>query len=76
MNNVGGGSVEGTSMGGISVSYAIPSRIRNSPILAQFMRTDYGQRYLAMLTPRLVGNVAVVAGFIDYDVAETPSDPT
>jgi hypothetical protein len=73
VNNVGGGVVEGTSIGGISANYAIPERIRNSPILSQFMRTDYGQRYLYMLTPRIVGPVSVAAGFRDWDV-EVPFD--
>jgi hypothetical protein len=66
----GGGVVLSKSVGSVSLTYAIPQRIQNSPILGPFMRTDYGQRYLQMLAPRLVGNVAVAAGPVDSDVAD------
>ena len=26
------------------------------------MRTDYGMRYLQLITPRLIGNIATVSG--------------
>ena len=72
-NAGGGGVVISKSVGSISLSYSIPMRIQNSPILGPFMRTDYGQRYLQMLSPRLVGNVQVVGGPVDSDVADTTS---
>ncbi len=46
----------------MSVAYAIPEDVAKSPILGQYMRTDFGQKYLALLAPRLVGNVAIVSG--------------
>jgi hypothetical protein len=58
----GGGTIQSKSVGSVSVTYVIPEDIQNSPILGQYMRTDFGQKYLALLTPRLVGNVAIVAG--------------
>ena len=58
----GGGTIESKSIGSVSITYAIPDHIKNEPILSQFMRTDFGQKYLCLLTPRLVGNVAVVSG--------------
>ncbi len=58
----GGGTIESKSVGSVSITYAIPEDIKNSPILGQFMRTDFGQKYLALLWPRLVGNVQVVSG--------------
>lgn len=61
----GGGTIQSKGVGGVNVSLALPSSIVESPILNQFMRTDYGQKYLQMLTPRLVGNGAVVAGWND-----------
>ncbi len=58
----GGGTILSKTVGSVSVTYVIPDHIANSPILGQFMRTDFGQKYLVLLTPRLVGNVAVVSG--------------
>ena len=56
----GAGATESKGAGAVNVSYAVPDFVRQSPILSQFMQTDYGQRYLQMLTPRLVGNVGSV----------------
>ena len=66
-----GGVVLSKGVGAISLSYAIPARIQNSPILGPLMRTEYGQRYLHMVSARLVGNVAVVGGFVDSDVQDS-----
>jgi hypothetical protein len=64
-----GGVVISKGVGSVSLSYSIPMRVQNSPILSQFMRTDYGQRYLSMLAPRLIGNVTVAGGPVDPDVS-------
>lgn len=58
----GGGTIQSKSVGPLSITYAIPEDVAKSPILGQYMRTDFGQKYLALLAPRLVGNVAVVSG--------------
>ena len=58
----GGGATQSKGVGGVNVAYAISDDIKNSPILGQFMQTGYGQGYLQMLAPRLIANVAVVAG--------------
>lgn len=65
MKSHGGGVTQQKSVGSVSVGYAISPYISNDPVLSQFMRTDYGQKYLQLLTPRLCGNVAVVAGWND-----------
>ena len=70
VRNRGGGIIAGKSVGQVSVTNGMPDSIVNDPILNQFMRTDYGLRYLAILTPRLVGNIAVVTGFNDVDVPD------
>ncbi len=62
LDSRGQGIIQQNSVGQVSVSYAIPEKIQNDPILNQFMQTGYGQRYLQMITPRLVGNMAVVSG--------------
>lgn len=62
VKNTGGGVMQSKGVGSISVSYTIPERIANSPALNHFMRTDYGQRYLAMLYPRITGPVSIAHG--------------
>lgn len=62
VKSTGGGTIQSKSVGSVSLTYVIPQDIQNSPILGQFMRTDFGQKYLALLAPRLVGNVQVVSG--------------
>ncbi len=73
VKSAGGGSIQSKSVGAVSVTYAFPASIQDSPILGQFMRTDFGQKYLALITPRLVGNVQVVSGvsFGAIDVLNT-----
>lgn len=65
INNKGGGIQASKSVGQVSVNYAIPQSVVDSPVLNQFMRTDYGQRYLNMAAPRLVGNMALFPGLND-----------
>lgn len=72
--NRGGGVVQTKSVGGVSVGYQMPDFVAKSAILSQFMRTDYGQRYLQLVTPRLVGNLDIVAGERDPGVS-TPNIP-
>ena len=62
VGNTGGGVVQSKSVGAVSVAYAIPESVANSRVLSQFMKTDYGQRYLQMLAPRLIGNVSLAQG--------------
>src|ERR1043166_5131591 len=50
--NRGGGITQSKSVAQVSVQYSIPQSILESPSLNQFMRTDYGLRYLQMVTPR------------------------
>lgn len=63
--NRGGGVLISKSVGQVSVQYGIPQSVLESPTLFQFMRTDYGLKYLAMVSPRLVGHVAVAPGYND-----------
>lgn len=58
----GGGPISGKSAGPLSVNYALSGFVTESPALAQLMETGYGQKYLAMLEPRLIGNVVCVEG--------------
>jgi len=66
----GGGAIQNKAVDGVSVGFAVSPFVTDSPILSQFLRTDYGQKYLALVTPRLVGNVAVVSGPDDTGSAD------
>lgn len=55
--------VTSRSVGSVSESYQVPEAYTDDPILAQYAQTAYGQKYLAMVLPKLRGNmVAVIAG--------------
>lgn len=69
VNSRGGGVIQSKSVGAVSVAYVMPDFVAQSPILSQFMRTDYGQKYLQMLTPFLVGHVSIAEGPHEPDVA-------
>lgn len=58
----GGGTIESKGAGSLNVGFAVPDFVRQSPILSQFMRTDFGQKYIQLLAGRLVGNLLVLAG--------------
>ncbi len=62
VKSTGGGTIQSKSVGSVSLTYVIPEDVQNSPILGQYMRTDFGQKYLALIAPRLVGNVGIVSG--------------
>lgn len=67
VNSQGEGLTMSKSVGPASVSYDFPERIRNSPILGQLLKSAYGQVYLQMLMPRLVGGVQIAEGFSEFD---------
>lgn len=58
----GEGIITSKSAGGVSVSMEYPAVITSSAALFQFTKTTYGQLYLQILIPRMVGNVAAVLG--------------
>lgn len=52
-----------SGVGQANVTYQVPPpRVAENAILMDFFRTTFGQRYLAMIEPRLIGNVAIVSG--------------
>lgn len=69
----GSGTVASKSVGPVSVNYAIDDTLKNDPILSQFMKTNYGQQYLTILTPRLVAPGYVVSGRSFNPYGNTPS---
>lgn len=65
----GEGSTQSKSVGPVAVAFAVPERVASSPILNMYMQTAYGQKYLSLLAPRLVGNASAVAGPTDPQAA-------
>lgn len=64
------------SVSGINKGYAdMPDWIKRIPLLQQLWLTTYGQKYCAMVQPKLVGNVGVVAGPRDFGAAGMPDVP-
>lgn len=68
-NSQGSAVVATKSVGSVSVGYQWPEFVTSSRILSQFMRTKYGEQYLQLAIPRLVGNVAAVRGPQNPDIA-------
>jgi len=54
--------VNSRSVGSVSESYTIPDWMASDPVLSAFMTTRYGQKYLSLIRPLLIGAVAVYAG--------------
>ena len=53
---------ENISVGGVSVGNIVSERIAADPVLSKYMKNAYGQKYIEMALPYLVGRVAVVSG--------------
>lgn len=57
--------VASRSVGSVSESYAIPEQYLKDPILSFISKTGYGQKYLSLVLPLLIGNVQSVAGWTE-----------
>lgn len=71
----GSANIIGKSVGAVSVQYDTQDESFADPILAQFMRTEYGRKYLQMVRPRLVGNTNCIAGDTEPDIANPGQGP-
>lgn len=67
LKSTGSGIVQSKTVGQVSLAYQWPESIINSPALFQLLRTPYGEKYLQIIAPRLVGNILVVSGNNDTD---------
>ena len=66
VNSAGYFAVASRSVGGVSESYAIPEWMTKDPNLGSFTTTRYGQKYLSLIKPLLIGNVQVYTGDTTY----------
>lgn len=63
VRNSAEGVAVSAGVGQVNVTYQVPPpRVANNAILMDFFRTTFGQRFMAMIEPRLIGNIAVVSG--------------
>ncbi len=62
VDSVGAFPLASRSVGSMSESYMIPDRYKDNPALAFFTSSGYGQKYLSLLIPNLVGNFGSVYG--------------
>lgn len=68
--------LSGAGISGVSKNYVEPPDwVKRIPILQQFWLTTYGQKYVAMVQPKLVGNVGAVMGPSDFIGGTTPRVP-
>ena len=54
--------VQSRSVGPVSESYAIPEWMTRDAVLGLYATTRYGQKYLSLIKPLLVGNVVTYEG--------------
>ena len=70
------GALSSKGAGGLNISYVEPpSRVKDSPQLLQFWTTTYGQRYLGMVVPKMVGAVGAVDNPRYADAVVVPDVP-
>ena len=55
--------VQSKSAGSISTSYGIPQEFLQKAVYAFYLTSHYGLTYLAMLIPRIKGNIAIAYGW-------------
>ena len=68
MNANGGfGLVQSKSVGSVSESYATPTWALKNPTYSVYAKNGYGLKYLALLTPYMVGNIIIAKGATTYD---------
>jgi hypothetical protein len=58
--------VASKSVGPVSESYAVPEWMTKNPVLGFYATTRYGQEYLSLVKPLLIGNVSVYEGATTY----------
>lgn len=61
-NSVGTFPVSSRSVGAVLEAYAVPEWATKNPTLSSYASTRYGQRYLELLYPRMIGRVTVYRG--------------
>lgn len=56
------GIISSKSVGSVSVGYTIPDWVMAHPIYSLLSQSKYGMKYLSLIIPLMVGNIAAVRG--------------
>lgn len=59
--------VNSRTVGGVSESYTIPDWLAKDPILSAFAMNRYGQKYISIIKPLLIGNVQIAYGWTTFE---------
>lgn len=76
IENQGEQVLAAAGVSGINKTLAdMPDWIKRIPLLQQLWLTTYGQKYCAMVQPKLVGGVSVVSGPVPFGAGPMPPVP-
>lgn len=76
VENQGEQVLSGAGVSGVSTNYLEPPAwVKRFPLLQQLWLTRYGQQYVFMVQPKLVGSVGAVAGPADAGALGSPDVP-
>lgn len=59
--------INSKSVGGVSLSFSIPQRYTDDPVLSQYTQNGYGMMYLNLVMQYMVGNIGIVPGTTTWD---------
>lgn len=62
VSSTGEWNVSGRSVGSVSESYSLPAKLSDNMVLNYYTKSGYGQKYLSLIVPRLLGGVYSVGG--------------
>ncbi|MBW1812124.1 MAG: DUF4054 domain-containing protein [Deltaproteobacteria bacterium] len=54
--------ISSKSVGSVSIGFTVPEKYSRDPYLSIFTGNGYGLKYLSLLLPHLVGNIAAIGG--------------
>ena len=54
--------INSNSVGGVSISFAIPERYAKDAFIQQYTKNGYGMKYLSLILPFLTGNIELIGG--------------
>jgi hypothetical protein len=59
--------IQSKGVGQVNVAYQIPERYTQDPVVSYYAQNGYGQKYLSIVLPYMVGNVGVIVSETSFD---------
>lgn len=56
--------INSKSVGGIALTFSIPEKYLQNPVLSQYAQNGYGMMYLSFALPKTIGNVQIAFGTV------------